>query len=108
MDEFSQRLGALEMAFKKSAELHAENGGLGLRKTTQLFANVHEVSTANASFLADLLRMRQIDPNFDRPVGPMLQQSLAAMFEPFMKYCQELPFRMMEFRRLMTHQDGSL
>jgi hypothetical protein len=108
VDEFSQKLSVLEMAFKKAVEFHPENGGLGPQKTTQLFANVSEVAEANASFLADLLQMREVDPNFNRPVGPMLQQSLAAMMQPYRSYCRELPFRLAEFRRLMTSADGAL
>eukprot|EP00038_Savillea_parva_P000875 m.99382 g.99382 ORF g.99382 m.99382 type:complete len:1726 (+) comp10307_c0_seq1:211-5388(+) len=108
VDEFSQRLGILEVTFKKAIEIHPDNGGVGLRKAMQLFSNVEEIAMANAAFLNDLLQIREVDPAFDRPMGPMLQQSLSAMFDPFARYCQDLPFRVAEFRRLMMEPDGAL
>ena len=58
--------------------------------------------------MADLLQARLEDPHFDRPIGPLLHQSFAAMIDIYLRYCRDLPERVAEFRRLMTEEDGAL
>ena len=45
VDEFTQRLGVLAIAMKKTIELAPTDGGLGVDKAVELFANVEEVRT---------------------------------------------------------------